>query len=95
MKKAFSIAGVYVNYNYQFWGQINTDSEDEKKIAKKAAVIIYNWAKNKVPDLKMDSKIRSGSLHKHSQRVDIIYNYSDCYFCMLLEHPDTTIAGRT
>lgn len=95
MREGFSVAGVYVNCNYQFYGELYVGDNDICKIAKKAAVTIYNWAKNKVPDLKMDRNIRSGSLHKHSQKVDIIYNYNESYFCMALEHADTNIPGRT
>lgn len=95
MNEKYALKGSYVKKHFcmSYEIQINDDRSKHGTL-KYCATIIYNWVNKKFPALELDEYIRSGSKKHHDQKVDIIYNLDELYFCLNAEHADKFVAGR-
>lgn len=59
------------------------------------ARLIYQWAQKKFSALQLPDRLCTTSRKKGGQSVNVIYDGRKHYFCILAEHPDTKVAGRT
>ena len=57
--------------------------------------IIYQWARNKFPGLNLPESIRTWSLRRSGQEVEVIYRPDELYFCIWVRHQDSKVAQRT
>lgn len=93
MSDTFALRDAYINKNFQISSELFV-RDNIKGTVKYCSFIIYKWVQNKFSSLDLDEKLHSISRKRFDQKVDIIYNLNDAYFCLNAEHADKQVAGR-
>lgn len=95
MDEKFVLTGVSVKRNFQLSAMIYiANDRNVFDTTKYCASIIYGWVKDKFPSLELDNRVRSGSKNRYDQKVDIIYNIKEPYFCLNAQHADREVPIR-
>lgn len=92
-KNAYILEGAYVNRAFQLSVELCV-AKSIYGTVKYNSTVIYNWTKNKFASLHLPVYIKSYSRNRLGHEVNIIYNFSEPYFCLKATHPDNDVAGR-